>query len=112
MDLEAAIELPELQSRFAPDTQVAIAARAEAETGLIQLQEEGWTGFSEGWQGCSEGFPKGKARGHLEEQPCQPNENLVHLDSFTGIYILFKIGYFADFSVFFKYGCMKKHTFC
>ena len=49
VDLEAAIELPELQSRFAPDTQVAIAARAEAETGLIQVQEEGWTGFSKGW---------------------------------------------------------------
>ena len=31
--------------------------------GLIQVKEEGWTGFSEGWQGCSEGFPKGKARG-------------------------------------------------
>ena len=25
-------------------------------TGLIQVKEEGWTGFSEGWQGCSEGF--------------------------------------------------------
>ena len=30
-------------------------------TGLIQVKEEGWTGFSEGWQGCSEGFPEGKA---------------------------------------------------
>ena len=48
VELEAAIELPELQSKFAPDTQVAIATQAEAETGLIQVQEEGWTGFSKG----------------------------------------------------------------
>ena len=33
------------------------------QTGLIQVKEEGWTGFSEGWQGCSEGFPEGEARG-------------------------------------------------
>ena len=32
-------------------------------TGLIQVKEEGWMGFSDGWQGCSEGFPKGRARG-------------------------------------------------
>ena len=32
-------------------------------TGLIQLKEEGWMGFSEGWQGCSEGFPEGEAGG-------------------------------------------------
>ena len=32
-------------------------------TGLIQVKEEGWTGFSEGWQGCSKGFPEGEARG-------------------------------------------------
>ena len=31
--------------------------------GLIQVREEGWTGFSKGWQGCSEGFPKGEAGG-------------------------------------------------
>ena len=30
-------------------------------TGLIQVKEEEWTGFSEGWQGCSEGFPEGEA---------------------------------------------------
>ena len=23
-------------------------------TGLIQVKEEGWTGFSKGWQGCSQ----------------------------------------------------------
>ena len=34
-----------------------------ANIGLIQVKEEGWTGFSEGWQGCSEGFPEGEARG-------------------------------------------------
>ena len=32
-------------------------------TGLIQVKEEGWTGFSKGWQRCSEGFPKGKVWG-------------------------------------------------
>ena len=32
-------------------------------TGLIQVKEEGLTGFSEGWQGCSEGFLEGEARG-------------------------------------------------
>ena len=31
--------------------------------GLIQVKEEGWTGFSEGWKGCSEGFSEGKAQG-------------------------------------------------
>ena len=31
--------------------------------GLIQVKEEGWTGFSEGLQGCSERFPESKARG-------------------------------------------------
>ena len=30
--------------------------------GLIQVKEEGWTGFSKGWQGCSEGLPEGKAQ--------------------------------------------------
>ena len=32
--------------------------------GLIQVKEEGWTGFSKGWQGCSEGFAEGLCRGH------------------------------------------------
>ena len=30
--------------------------KSNANIGLIQVKEEGWTGFSEGWQGCSEGF--------------------------------------------------------
>ena len=30
---------------------------------LIQVKEEGWTGFSEGWQGCSDEFPEGQAQG-------------------------------------------------
>ena len=34
-----------------------------AEIGLIQVKEEGGTGFSESWQGCSEGFPEGEAQG-------------------------------------------------
>ena len=46
-----------------------------------------------------------------EEQPCQPEENPVHPDSFTWIYILFKIGHFDDISdFFFKHGCLKKHN--
>ena len=44
------------------------------EAGLIRVKEEGWTGLS-------------------EEQPCQPEENPVHPDSFTRIYILSKIGF-------------------
>ena len=63
--------------------------------GLIHVKEEGWTGFSKEWQGCSDGF--------TEEQPCQPEENLVHPDFFTWIYILFKIGHLGGFSDFFKY---------
>ena len=31
--------------------------RIKLKIGLIQVKEEGWTGFSEGWQGCSSGFP-------------------------------------------------------
>ena len=50
--------------------------------GLINVKEEGWTGFS-------------------EEQHCQPEENPVHPDSFTWIYIIFKIGHFGDISDFF-----------
>ena len=50
--------------------------------GLIQAKEEGWMGFS-------------------EEQPCQPEENPVHPDSW--IYILFKIGHFVDISDFILY---------
>ena len=58
-------------------------------------------GFSENWQGCSEGFPEGKPEGNPEELPCQPEENPVHPDSFTWIYIIFKIGYFGKISDFF-----------
>ena len=32
------------------------------QNGLIQVKEEGRTGFSNGWQGCSKGFPEGKAQ--------------------------------------------------
>ena len=48
-------------------------------------------------------FPRAKPKGNPEEQPCQPEENPVHPDSFTWIYILFKIGHFGDISDFFKY---------
>ena len=67
---------------------IRITKMYQVHNGLIQVKEEGWTGFSEGWQGCSEGFPKGEAR-----------ENL---DSFTWIYILIEIGHFGDISDFFS----------
>ena len=38
-------------------------SKSMVQNGLIQVKEEGLTGFSEGWQGCSEGFPEGEARG-------------------------------------------------
>ena len=46
--------------------------------GLIQVKEEIWMGFS-------------------KEQPCQPEENPVHPNTFSKIYILFKIGHFGVF---------------
>ena len=72
------------------------------EIGLFQLKEEGWTGFYQGWQGCSEGFPGGKAQGKSRGAALSARENPVHPDSFTWIYILFKIGYFGDLSDFFQ----------
>ena len=43
------------------DSKVGIVGNIEigGDIRLIQVKEEGWTGFSDGWQGCSEGFPKG-----------------------------------------------------
>ena len=52
--------------------------------GLIQVKVEGWTGFS-------------------EEKPCHSEENPVHPDSCTWIYILFKTGHFVHLSKYFKY---------
>ena len=52
--------------------------------GLIQVKEERWTGFP-------------------EEQPCQPEENPLHPNSFTWIYILLEIRHFGDISDIFKY---------
>ena len=46
-------------------------------------------------------FPRAKPEGNPEAQPCQPEENPVHPDSFT--WILFKIGHFGNFSEFFRY---------
>ena len=69
-----------------------------ARIGLIQVKEEGWTRFSKGWQGCSKWFPEG----YPEEQPCQPEDNPIHPDSITWIYILFETGNFVDISEFFK----------
>ena len=46
-------------------------------------------------------FPRAKPDGNPEEQPCQPDKIPVHPDSFTWIYVLFKIGHFGDTSDFF-----------
>ena len=56
-----------------------------------------------GLAGLLRGIPRAKPEGNPEEQPCQTEKNPVHPDSFTWIYILFKIGYFGDISIFFKY---------
>ena len=37
-------------------------------------------------------FPRAQPEGNPEDQPCQPEENLIHPDYFTQIYILSKIG--------------------
>ena len=49
---------------------------------------------------ASRDFPRAKPEGNQEEQPCQPEENTVHPDSFTWIYNLFKIRHFGDISDF------------
>ena len=59
--------------------------------------------FSEGWQGCSEGFPEGEAGGKYRGAALPARGNAVHPESFTWIYIIFKIGHFGDYSEFFKY---------
>ena len=71
--------------------------------GLIQVKEEGTTGFSEGGQGCSEGFSEGEAQGKSQGAalPAQ-GKHPAHPDSFNWIYILFKIGNFGDISYFFS----------
>ena len=69
--------------------------------GLIQVKEEGRTGFSEGWQGSSEGFPEGKDRGKSRGAALQARGKAVHPDSFTWIYILLKKRHFGDISDFF-----------
>ena len=50
-------------------------------------------------------FPQKPAKneGNPEEQLCQPEENPVHPNCFTWIYILFKIGHVGEFYEFFKY---------
>ena len=37
--------------------------KSQLQNGLVQVKEDGWTGFFERWQGCSKGNP--------EEQLCQ-----------------------------------------
>ena len=46
-------------------------------------------------------FPRAKPEGNPEEQPCQTEENPVQPNSFTWIYILFKIGHLVIFLSFF-----------
>ena len=76
--------------------------------GLIQVKEEGWKGFSEGWQGCSEGFPERNAPGKSRGTALPARGKPCPSDSFTWIYILFKIGHFGDNSELFKCWCLKK----
>ena len=46
-----------------------------ANLGLIQVTEEGWTGFSKGWQGYSEGLPEGEAGGKSRGAALPAGEN-------------------------------------
>ena len=41
-------------------------------------------------------FPRAKPEENLKQKPCQPEENPIHPDSLTSIYILFKMGHFID----------------
>ena len=60
-------------------------------------------GFPRAGMAAPRNFPRAKPEGNPEEQPCKPEENPIHPDFFTWIYILFKIGHFGDISNFFKY---------
>ena len=53
--------------------------------GLIQVKEEGWTGFSSGWQGYFEGFPEGEAQGNSQGAALPALGKPVHPSSFTWI---------------------------
>ena len=71
--------------------------------GVIRVKEGGRTGLPRAGRAVPRDFPRAKPEGNPEEQLCQPEENPVHPNSFTWIYILFKIGHFGDISDFFKY---------
>ena len=47
-------------------------------------------------------FLRAKPEENPEEQACLPEENLINPNSFTWIYILFKIRHFGDFSELFQ----------
>ena len=93
--MQDAFELPDISSDWMEIGQVGGRQCSSniwpigPHTGLIQVKEEGWPGFSKGWQGCPTDFPRAKPKGNPKEQPCQPKENPVLPDSFTQIYILF-----------------------
>ena len=63
---------------------------------VIQVKEEGWRAG----RAAPSDFPRAKPEENPEEQP---KENPVHPNSFTWIYIIFKIGHFHDYSEVFKY---------
>ena len=71
-------------------------------TGLIQIKEEGWTGFSECREACSEGFPEGKATGKSLEAALPARQRPRPSRLFNKVYILFKIGRFGDLFSFFQ----------
>ena len=45
---------------------------------------------SKAWLAAPRDFPREKSKGNPMEQSCQSEENPVHPDNFTLIYILFK----------------------
>ena len=64
----------------------------------------GMDGFFQGLAGLLRGISRGQSlKEILRSSPASPRKNPVHPDSFTWIYIIFKIQYFSNFSEFFKY---------
>ena len=54
-------------------------------------------GFPRAGRAAPRDCPRVKPEGNPEKQCCQPDEDTVHPDSYTKIYIILKIGHFGDF---------------